>query len=426
MKFLTGKGILFSIFVAACVGFVSVIVEKIEMHKLEKQALLIDEVKASVSSSIFNEGRYPYKVKLRESEFNVDYTLNNKLVEFVEKLLKRHRSDYSAIVVLDNNNGDILAAVGYNKKEGDLDHSLPYTTTHPSASLFKIVTSANLLQMDGVSPDTVFSVRGRGTTLYKYQLRDKVDKWTRWMSLERAFAFSNNVVFGKAAIEKLSGSSIYQTANLMGFNRELTQGLRLGKSTFVMPEDQYNLAEKASGFTKQTLISPVHAALLSSIVANDGAVVYPRLIKKIASTDGRTNWDNDLRKKKILDTAVAKELQDLMGAAVKSGTARALSRGLKRKIRNKIEIGGKTGTITGGLPFGKRDWLTIYAMPSNGALGKGISIAVMNVNVKKWYVKSTFLAKKIINYYYQEIFPNLDNDLSVNSPKQVKMTDKGV
>jgi len=426
MKFLTGKGILFAIFTAACIGLVSVFVEKVELHKLEQQNRTLEQVKAEINSSIFNDGKYADKVQVRDKVFNVEYTRNNKMVEYLEKLLKRYRSDHSAIVILDNNTGDILAAVGYHKKEGEFDTSLPFSTTHPSASLFKIVTSANLLSVDGVDPDTVFSVRGRGTTLYKYQLRDKVDRWTRWMSLEKAFAYSNNVVFGKAAIEKLSGNSIYQTANLMGFNKELTQGLKLGKSTFVMPDDQYNLAEKASGFTRQTLISPVHAALLSSIVANDGVIVYPRLIKSISSADGKITWTNDLRKKRALNTEVAKELQELMRAAVKNGTARALARGIKYKIRKKIKVGGKTGTITGGLPYGKRDWLTIYAAPTNAALGKGISVAVMNVNVKKWYVKSTFLAKKIINYYYQEIFPNLDNDLSVNSPKKASETDKGV
>lgn len=426
MKFLTGKGILFAIFAAACIGLVSVFVEKVEQHKQEQQARTLEQVKSQINSSIFNDGKYADKVKLRDKVFNVEYTRNNKMVEYLEKLLKRYRSDHSAIVVLDNNTGDILAAVGYHKKEGEFDTSLPFSTTHPSASLFKIVTSANLLSVDGVDPDTVFSVRGRGTTLYKYQLRDKVDRWTRWMSLEKAFAYSNNVVFGKAAIEKLSGNSIYQTANLMGFNKELTQGLKLGKSTFVMPDDQYNLAEKASGFTRKTLISPVHAALLSSIVANDGVIVYPRLIKSISSADGKITWTNDLRKKRALDTDVAKELQELMRAAVKNGTARALARGIKNEIRKKIKVGGKTGTITGGLPYGKRDWLTIYAAPTNAALGKGISVAVMNVNVKKWYVKSTFLAKKIINYYYQEIFLNLENDLSVNSSKKAGETDKGV
>ena len=336
MKFLTGKGIIFSIVVATCVSFVSVIVEKIESHKTQKQMILLEEVKAAISSSIFNAGSYAEKIKIRDTQFDVEYTHDPKMMKYLEKLLKRYRSDYSAIVVLDNNTGDIIAAAGYNKKEEELDTSLPFSTTHPSASLFKIVTSANLLAKDGVSPDTVFSVRGRGTTLYKYQLIDKVDRWTRWMSLEKAFAYSNNVVFGKAAIEKLSGTSIYHTANLMGFNKELTKGLKLGKSTFVMPNDQYNLAEKASGFTRKTLISPVHAALLSSIVANDGVVIYPRLIKKITSNDQKITWNNDLRKKRVLESHVAKDLQELMSAAVKNGTARALSRGVKYKIRKKF------------------------------------------------------------------------------------------
>ena len=185
MKFLTGKGIIFSIVVATCVSFVSVIVEKIESHKTQKQMILLEEVKAAISSSIFNAGSYAEKIKIRDTQFDVEYTHDPKMMKYLEKLLKRYRSDYSAIVVLDNNTGDIIAAAGYNKKEEELDTSLPFSTTHPSASLFKIVTSANLLAKDGVSPDTVFSVRGRGTTLYKYQLIDKVDRWTRWMSLEK-------------------------------------------------------------------------------------------------------------------------------------------------------------------------------------------------------------------------------------------------
>ena len=37
--------------------------------------------------------------------------------------------------------------------------------------------------------------------------------------------------------------------------------------------------------------------------------------------------------------------------------------------------------------------------------GKGISISVMNVNVKRWHVKSSMLAKSIIEYYYKNINP---------------------
>jgi hypothetical protein len=70
-----------------------------------------------------------------------------------------------------------------------------------------------------------------------------------------------------------------------------------------------------------------------------------------------------------------------------------------------LDIGGKTGSITGGTPFGKRDWFSAFAIPRDLERGKGISISVMNVNVKRWHVKSTMLAKNIIEYYYNTVKP---------------------
>lgn len=114
----------------------------------------------------------------------------------------------------------------------------------------------------------------------------------------------------------------------------------------------------------------------------------------------------------------------MMETTVRRGTARSVYRGLRRKFRDEITVGGKTGSLTGGLPYGKRDWITLYAAPRDGSLGKGISVAIMNINVKKWYVKSTFLAKKIINYYYQEVFPKLKSDLTQSTLN--KTANKGV
>ncbi len=94
-----------------------------------------------------------------------------------------------------------------------------------------------------------------------------------------------------------------------------------------------------------------------------------------------------------------------MELTVRRGTARGAFRRMKRSIKSKLDIGGKTGSITGGVPFGKRDWFAAYATPKNRVLGKGISISVMNVNVKKWYIKSTYLAKNIIEFYYKKITP---------------------
>ena len=106
-----------------------------------------------------------------------------------------------------------------------------------------------------------------------------------------------------------------------------------------------------------------------------------------------------------------------MESTVKKGTARKSFRRFDRFLREELRIGGKTGSITGGIPFGKRDWFSAFAVPKNKKLGEGISISVMNINVDKWFVRSTYLAKEVIDYYYKEINPLKEIITSLNKNK---------
>ncbi|MGK0366987.1 MAG: peptidoglycan glycosyltransferase, partial [Thermoproteota archaeon] len=163
----------------------------------------------------------------------------------------------------------------------------------------------------------------------------------------------------------------------------------------------YNLAEVACGFNRTTMISPIHAAVMSSIIANKGVLKKHHFLKDIKNQKNEKVWSFQGTNKRILSVDSAQKVSQMMELTVKRGTARRVFRTMKRRIRKKLIIGGKTGTITGGLPAGKRDWFTVYAKPKDKQSG-GISVAVMIVNLNKWYVKSTFLAKKIIEYYYQD------------------------
>lgn len=358
----------------------------------------------------FSKKTFPQKVDLKEEQVNINYSFDEKLTGYIKRILKRYRSDYSSVIVIDNETGYILSAVGYERTGNQFNITMPFSSTHPSASLFKIVTTADLLEKSEVTKDSVFKFRGRGTTLYKYQLKDKKSRWQRRQSFERAFAYSNNVIFGKAAINNSTSERLFDMAADFGFNEKLMEEISLSKSVFEMPDTDYELAEKASGFNKKTMISPIHAAVLASVVANDGVLNYPRVVTEI--NDNITKnliWSPQQRTKRVLEVATARELQELMEATVKRGTARGSFRRLKRKLRKGLDIGGKTGSITGGVPFGKRDWFTSFAVPTNKNHGKGISIAVMNINLEKWYVKSSYLARKIIEYYYSEVNPLSEN-----------------
>lgn len=368
-------------------------------YKEEKEAELIREslsfVKESVSQQIVSENYFPDLIKFNEEDIGIRYTIDRKLQEGVEKLIKRYANDHTAVVIIDNNNGEIKAIAGVEREERRLNFSLPFSSTHPSASLFKIITSADLLDNDKLDPQSKLNYRGRGTTLYKYQLKNKVNRWTRWISFKKAFAYSNNVIFGKAAIQNSTGASIFKRAYSFGFNRQLMYDFNLGPSRFIMPESQYQLAEMASGFNKKTLISPVHAAMLSSIVASGGFLSSPKIISDVLIMDKTHHFPSI--SEKVLDDETVMDLEKLMAHTVERGTARGLRKGRTgRMLMKKYFLGAKTGSITGGIPEGKRDWLTYFAKPKGPSEDKGFSVAVMNINGKKWYHKSSFIGREIL------------------------------
>ena len=372
--------------------------------KIEQKSFEVDKLKSRLSARLKNNNFFDRSdVVIDDSRYELEYTVDKKLEKYVKSRLRYYRPDKSAVVVMDNATGDVLTAIGYDRKQKNYDYFLPFSGTHPSASIFKIVTSAELIEDHEVDAGDKFAYRGKGTTLYKYQLKNKKSRWQRNSTFERAFARSNNVIFGKAAIKNTTPIELREMAERLGFNQNLMEEIELSKSIFITPSDGYNLAEIATGFNKKTLMSPVHCAVLSSIIANEGELVYPRMVKSVKDLTQKNVWENTTRKKRVISKEVAVEMSTLMSSTITKGTARRKFRRMNRKIYKSLDIGGKTGSITGGFPMGKRDWFTAYARPRLVLGDPGISVCVMNINFKKWYVKSTKLAQEIIQYYYKKI-----------------------
>lgn len=388
--------ILLSIFALCTISYKSYESYSISAQKNFNKRLRV-AVKKKISKSLISNKKLTSEVDFEDINYKIDYTIDEKLQRALIKLLKRYPSEHTSVVIVDNDTGGILAAAGVKKKNREIDFTLPFSSTHPSASLFKLVTSADLIENGGLFPEKMYSYRGKGSTLYKFQLKDKKSRWTKRISFKKAFIFSNNVIFGKAAIRETDATSIFNMALKFGFNRNLMDDFNLGISRFEMPDSQYNLAELASGFNRETQVSPVHAALFSLIIANNGVMMKPHILRSISSEENELV--SNVKSVNVFSKKTAEELQVMMEATTEKGTARRLTRGrIGRKIAKFFELGAKTGSITGGLPYGKRDWLTLYAKPKLSE-GNGISVSVMNINKYKWYYKSTFIAKKILNEF---------------------------
>lgn len=366
------------------------------------------EVASDEFSKILNNHQsWSEQLDYDSSKYNVSYTFNAELEEYIKKQLALYRPDYTSVVVMDNETGHVLAAVDYARKSKVFGRDLAFTNTHPAASIIKVITAADLLENTHIKTDTEFSFTGRSTTLYRHQLKDPGNRhrWIRTIDLEKAFATSNNVIFGRTAIENLTPAGLKKMAEKFGFNRKLVEGINLPNSEFNMASDQYNLAELSSGLNNKTLMSPVHGALIGSIVANGGVLKYPIVIKSLEGINDKKTIFPPLKADEIVLTPkTAEDMRTLFMATVTKGTARSSFR-RSRYLLEKLEIGGKTGSLTGGEPYGKRDWFVSYAKSLEDKNDKGISICVMIVNQKKWYIKSPLLAKNIMEFYYSSIHP---------------------
>lgn len=339
------------------------------------------------------------------TKYQVNYSFNEELEDFIKKQLALYRPDYTSIVVMDNETGDVLAALDYGRNKNVYGRDMTFSNTHPAASVFKVITAADLLENTHIKTSTEFSFTGRSTTLYRHQLKEPAQRrWIRNLDLERAFATSNNVIFGRTAIENLTPAGLKKMAEKFGFNKKLVEGINLKPSVFTMAQDQYNLAELSSGLNTQTMMSPIHGAVIASVVANGGVIRYPVVIKSLqGGKDKKIYYPPLIKDEQVLTTQSAEDLRTLFMATVTEGTARASFR-RSQHLLSKLEIGGKTGSLTGGEPFGKRDWFVSYAKNIEDKNDKGISICVMIVNQKKWYVKAPLLSKHIMEYYYSNLY----------------------
>lgn len=377
-------------------------------------------IKRNLDTSI-RKDEWPETITWENNPLRVEYTINRDLNDYVKKTLAKYKSDYSTVVVIDNQTGNIIAAAGYEGKSQRFNNELAFSNTHPSASIFKIITSAELLKNNKVDVDTRFTFTGRSTTLYKNQLRETASvRWARPQTFRKAFAVSNNVIFAKAAMRNISPNSIYKTANDFGFNQQLMEEITLPQSYVSIPEDPYEMAQLASGFNDETTMSPVHGALLSSVIANDGVMKFPNLVTRLVNNRGETIWTKQMKDRRVLDKETSEKMRELMSSTIDEGTARKGFRKMRTLYRQELEIGGKTGHITGGTPFGKRDWFTAFAMPKTPEFGKGISICVMNVNIKRWHVRSSAVAKEVIEYYYGKVLPIGQNVTKVSKKKYAR------
>lgn len=332
------------------------------------------------------------------SELVANTSLDTSLQNYIARLLNRSMTNQAAVVVLRPDNGQVLAMVSYAKDGSVTGGDLCLQAGQPAASLFKIVAAAAAIEAREFIPNTPLYFNGGKYTLYKKQLTQDKNRYTNKTSLGGAFSGSINPVFGRLGID-LGQELLSNYSDKFLFNYKIPFDLSFQESFIAVPDDDFGLAEIASGFNKRTLISPLHAALMTSAVVNNGIIMVPWMVVDVKDQSDQVLYKSSpaiLSRAVTQDTAV--KLKALMRETVKSGTVRKAFQSLmKKRVFKTMDMGAKTGTINDRLDKYKFDWLTSYAIPGEGS---GICIAVLAIHGEKLGIRAKDLARYIINYHF--------------------------
>jgi len=346
-----------------------------------------------------------YHLETPRGRFTLETSIDRDLQRFVMDLLSHSMTQHSAAVVIRPDNGQVLAMASHeNNGHGREGENLCLSADFPAASLFKIIAAAAAVETRGMNPETPLVFRGQKYTLYKSQLKEEKPKKGKrsgtTITLREAFSDSINPVFGKIGIYHLGSDLISAYAERFLFNRPIPFDLFVTPSRYVKPVDDYEVAEVASGLNKRTLISPLHAALVTASIANGGTMMEPWLIKTLRNEAGEVLYQAVPSVMACpIDRKTAGKMMTLMEGTVEQGTARKAFQPLQRKRELRyVDLGAKTGTINGAIDPYKYEWMTVYALPSDG--DGGLCITVMTAHGEKLGVRAKDIARRIIDRQY--------------------------
>jgi cell division protein FtsI/penicillin-binding protein 2 len=207
----------------------------------------------------------------------------------------------------------------------------------------------------------------------------------------------------------LGKTHLLKYAETMGFNRNIDFELAVDPSEISFSDDPYELAGIASGFNRDTILSPLHGALIASAIWNRGKWITPTIVDAIFDDTGEPIYSGQRSfGHQAITPETSSVLSDLMVATIRSGTGRKTFSGYRRHpILSRLRIGGKSGTINSKAQDKRYDWFVGFAEEKDGPEALVLSIVV--AHGKYMGTKAGSYARMAMEHYFGNSLARADN-----------------
>ena len=313
-------------------------------------------------------------------------------------LLRVAKPRKGAVVVLRAADGKVLAAADYPVDTPRLE-SVLWSALTPSASLFKLVTTAALIERAELAPTHRVCSAGGEHQINGEQLAAPKGDNVRCQPFASILATSRNAAYARLVANHLSSEDVSNYADRFGFNTSPTASLPIELGRYTPSYSPLGVARTATGFIGSSL-SVFGAANLGMIIANGGRWVKIRLLDPQASTESDSSAHSDDGSEQAILPQTARRLREMMEQVVRAGTAHgAFHDDVGRPVLGNMSVAGKTGTL--GHDEETSSWFVGFA-PSRAP---EIVVAVLLDNGPVWRTTAKMVAAAVLEHYFSREKP---------------------
>jgi len=327
----------------------------------------------------------------------IEFTLEPRLQAVAKEALARYQVGHGVMVALDPTTGELLAYAEHAEGKPETRH-LPVQANGPAASIFKLVTTTALLE-SGLEPTSTICTRGGLRKLTLNHLRADPKRDTRCETLAEAFGNSTNAAFARWSDERLDASKLREVGSRFLFGRRIPFVYGVSVSAPIIPSgSRLGFARSAAGFSR-TSLSPLHAALLVSAVANGGKMMAPRMVRRATRGQEVLYEAETAELTRVMQPDTAASLTEIMVATTTTGTAKKFFIKNGRERIPGVAIAAKTGHLSGGEGLaGHYSWFVAFAPAEEPE----VAVAAMIVNGEVWTTKGAVVARRFLTAYFND------------------------
>jgi penicillin-binding protein 2 len=323
--------------------------------------------------------------------YNIITTLDEEIQRICENVLAKS-CKRGAIVVIDPNNGEILAMAShpgfnpnefvpvvkkevferYSNDEGDPLVPRAYRSAYPAGSTFKVVVGFAALEMGKITPQNNFDCPS-AITIGDHTFKNWKKKGAGSLNFVEALTQSCNTWFYQVAL-KIGADPIIDYANRLGLGKRT--GIPIyAESAGNIPTNEYmqrvhkrvikrgDVANMAIG-QGDILITPLQMAQALGVIASAGKFHQTRLVKQLQSLDNKVvaAYPDRIREEIPVSPEIDKTLRQALRNVVYGGEGTGHAAQVKG-----VKVAGKTGTAQWGPENKQRTaaWFTGFVPAEN-------------------------------------------------------------